>query len=315
MSLLWKFLLTLSFSCLFLGYVSAGKVKCQDPYYGYCYGIPLKCPPGCPKLCQVDCKTCKPYCDCDKPGAVCQDPRFIGGDGVMFYFHGRKDEDFCLLTDLDLHINGHFIGKRSTKGRDFTWVQSIGILFGPNQLYIGANKVSDWHDTTDYMHIQLNGQDVIIPSGDGEIWLSSETGVSIKRVGPANAIELEVAGSFKVRARVVPITQEESRIHGYDITSDDCFAHLELGFKFNSLSSSVNGVLGQTYAPGYRTQVKMGAPMPIMGGNHKFSSSHLFSTDCAVSRFGLNHDAQELDDLPMVACGGDSGARGMVCKR
>jgi hypothetical protein len=62
MSLLWKFLLTVSFSCLFCGQVSAGKVKCQDPYYGYCYGIPLKCPPGCPKLCEVDCKTCKPYC-------------------------------------------------------------------------------------------------------------------------------------------------------------------------------------------------------------------------------------------------------------
>lgn len=234
----------------------------------------------------------------------------------MFYFHGKKDKEFCLLTDHNLHINSHFIGKKSTKGRDFTWVQSIGILFGPNQLYIGANKVSDWHDSTDYMHIQFNGHDVTVPLGSGETWLSSETGVSITRVGQANAIVLEVAGLFKVRARVVPITQEESKIHGYDITTDDCFAHLELGFKFNSLSSSVNGVLGQTYAPGYRTRVKMGAPMPIMGGNGKFSSSHLFSTDCVVSRFGSKPDGLELvDDLPIVTCGGNSGARGMVCKR
>lgn len=234
----------------------------------------------------------------------------------MFYFHGKKDKEFCLLTDPDLHVNGHFIGKKSTKGRDFTWVQSIGILFGPNQLYIGANKVSDWHNSTDYMHIQFNGHDVTVPLGSGETWLSSETGVSITRVGQANAIVLEVAGLFKVRARVVPITQEESKVHGYDITTDDCFVHLELGFKFNSLSSSVNGVLGQTYAPGYRTRVKMGAPMPIMGGNDKFSSSHLFSTDCAVSRFGSKPDGLELvDDLPIVTCGGNSGARGMVCKR
>jgi Root cap len=233
----------------------------------------------------------------------------------MFYFHGKKDRDFCLLTDPDVHINGHFIGKKSSKGRDFTWVQSIGLLFGPNQLYIGANQVSDWHNSTDYMHIQLNGQDITIPLGDGETWLSSETGVSMKRLGPANAIVLEVEGSLKLRARVVPITQEESRIHGYDITADDCFAHLELGFKFSSLSSSVNGVLGQTYAPGYHTRVKMGAPMPIMGGNGKFFSSHLFSTDCAVSRFGLKSDGDELDNLPVVVCGGDSREHGMVCKR
>ncbi|KAK4340211.1 hypothetical protein RND71_041673 [Anisodus tanguticus] len=46
---------------------------------------------------------------CDKPGAVCQDPRFIGADGITFYFHG-KDKDFCLVSDSNLHINGHFIG-------------------------------------------------------------------------------------------------------------------------------------------------------------------------------------------------------------
>ena len=45
---------------------------------------------------------------CSVPGA-CGDPRFIGGDGNAFFFHGRRDADFCVLSDRDLHINAHFI--------------------------------------------------------------------------------------------------------------------------------------------------------------------------------------------------------------
>lgn len=50
-------------SCCFLVVlVIASKAACKDPYYGKCYGIPLACPPGCPKLCEIECKACKPYC-------------------------------------------------------------------------------------------------------------------------------------------------------------------------------------------------------------------------------------------------------------
>ncbi|XP_039159582.1 uncharacterized protein LOC120289119 [Eucalyptus grandis] len=94
---------------------SAGKAACHDPFFGQCYGILHTCPAACPRLCEVDCRLCKPYCACDRPGAVCQDPRFIGGDGVMFYFHGKKDKDFCLVSDPSIHINAHFIGKSSSR--------------------------------------------------------------------------------------------------------------------------------------------------------------------------------------------------------
>ncbi|MQM00323.1 hypothetical protein Taro_033058 [Colocasia esculenta] len=276
-------ILLLSFTFFHTG-VIAGKGSCKDPYYGKCFAIPQTCPPGCPRLCEVDCKICKPYCACDRPGAVCQDPRFIGGDGNLFYFHGKKDRDFCLVTDPKIHINAHFIGKKSAKGRDFTWVQAIGVLFGPHKLYLGARRVAEWQDSDDNLHMQLDGKEIKIPAGKG--W-RSPAALQIQRREEQNAVVVEVDGLVQIAARVVPITEEESRVHGYGITADDCFAHLELNFKFLSLSSKVDGVLGQTYSPNYRSRVKVGVAMPIMGGARKFATSHLFAADCAVSNFGL----------------------------
>eukprot|EP00850_Spirogloea_muscicola_P025954 SM004970S17360 [mRNA] locus=s4970:275:1112:+ [translate_table: standard] len=57
--------------------------------------------------------TCAP---CNATGALCGDPRLVGGDGVAFWFHGERDRDFCIVSDAALHINAHFIGKRSADG-------------------------------------------------------------------------------------------------------------------------------------------------------------------------------------------------------
>jgi hypothetical protein len=58
------------------------------------------------------------------PGVSCGDPRFTGGDGNNIYCHG-KDQDFCIVSDANLHINVHFIGNRNPAvSRDFTWIQA-----------------------------------------------------------------------------------------------------------------------------------------------------------------------------------------------
>ncbi|KAF9600049.1 hypothetical protein IFM89_002522 [Coptis chinensis] len=197
--------------------------------------------------------------DCDKPGSVCQDPKFIGGDGITFYFHGKKDQDFCLLSDSNLHINGHFIGRRnSNMMRDFTWVQSIGILFDNHQIYVEAQKTSTWKDLVDRFALFFDGEPIFLPLSKGSQWQSEMT-------------------------PEVPITEQDSRVHNYGITKEDCFAHLDLGFKFYEFSDEVNGVLSKTYRRDYVSNVKMGVSMPIMGGNKEFSLSGLFATDCKVA--------------------------------
>ncbi|KAH0976901.1 hypothetical protein GBA52_026620 [Prunus armeniaca] len=261
---------------------------------------------------------------CDQPGAVCQDPRFIGCDGITFYFHGKKDRDFCLLSDPNLHINAHFIGRRNhNMKRDFTWVQSIAILFGKHQLFIGAQKTATWDDSADRLALSFDGVLITLPESEGARWQStSGPTVSLTRVGGTNNVMVEVEGSFRITAKVVPITEEDSRIHNYGITKDDTFAHLDLGFKFFSLSNQVSGVLGQTYRPDYVSRVNIGANMPVMGGDREFETSSLFATDCTIARFnggsvGSGSEANSLEglELPGLSCASGMDGQGGVCKR
>ncbi|KAJ4829804.1 hypothetical protein Tsubulata_022110, partial [Turnera subulata] len=296
------------------------EVSCKSTDYKYleCYKVKHVCPTSCPFDCQVDCVTCKPVCKCDQPGAVCQDPRFIGGDGLTFYFHGKKDRDFCLVSDPNLHINAHFIGKRNENlTRDFTWVQSIAVLFGKHQLFLGALKTSTWDDSVDRLSLAFDGEPLALPENEGAKWQSTNTpGVSITRVGDSNGVTVKVKGLFKITAKVVPITQEDSRIHNYGVTEDDCFAHLDLRFKFYSLSNQVNGVLGQTYRPGYVSRVNVGAKMSVMGGDREFRTSGLFAADCAVTRFTANkaisaEDSMAAFELPGLSCASGMDGRGV----
>lgn len=82
-------------------------------------------------------------------------------------FTAGKIRDFCLVSDFEVQVNAHFIGKKSKKGRYFTWVHSIGILFTSHKLHLGARKVSKWQPSADYIRIQLDGHDIAVPTGEG----------------------------------------------------------------------------------------------------------------------------------------------------
>ncbi|KAL6616788.1 hypothetical protein ACP70R_039058 [Stipagrostis hirtigluma subsp. patula] len=247
------------------------------------------CPKKCPTKCLIQCPSCKTFCLCDfYPGVSCGDPRFTGADGNNFYFHGKKDQDFCIVSDAGLHINAHFIGKRNPDmNRDFTWIQALGVLFAHHRLSIAAAKTAKWDAASDHLIIAFDDEDVPLPAVVGARWApATAPALSVTRTAQVNTVVVELKGAFKIVANVVPITAEDSRVHNYGVTEDDSLAHLDLGFKFFDLTDDVHGVLGQTYRSDYVNKLNVSSKMPVMGGAANYLSSDLFSTDCAVARFG-----------------------------
>ncbi|OEL16291.1 hypothetical protein BAE44_0022687 [Dichanthelium oligosanthes] len=222
------------------------------------------------------------------PESSCGDPRFTGADGNTFYFHGKKDESFCLVTDDQLHINARFIGNHNDRNdRDFTWVQSLGVSFGEHKLYIGARRAVEWDEDEDHVVIALDGEPVDVEAGKSARWVSKAVrGLSVTRTGTdVNAVTVELDGVFTISANAVPVTDEDSRVHSYGKTGRDSLVHLDIVYKFHGLTGGVDGVLGQTYRPDYVNKLDIKAKMPVMGSEDKYRSSGLFATDCAVSRF------------------------------
>lgn len=225
---------------------------------------------------------------CTGYGSLCYDPRFIGGDGVMFYFHGAKGGDFAIVSDDNLHINAHFIGTRpATRTRDFTWVQAFSVMFDTHTLVIAADRVSHWDDDVDALIVRWDGETVTIPT-DGEAEWRVDCGereVVVERTDDTNSVRVTVGGLVEMDVRVTPVGADENRVHNYQLPADDAFAHLETQFRFKNLTESVEGVLGKTYRPGYVSPVKRGVPMPVMGGEDKYRTPSLFSPLCKLCRF------------------------------
>lgn len=168
-------------------------------------------------------------------------------------------------------------------------------MFDDHKLLIAAKRTSKWNDDVDRLSLSLNGHPIIIPTTEGSQWNDDDDDVvdhhkkivTITRTSKTNGMIVQVLDKFRVTVAVVPITKEDLRTHRYGIDPDvDCFAHLELGFRFFNLTDGVDGVLGQTYRRNYVSKTKVNAVMPVMGGEKKYLSSGIFAADCAVSRFG-----------------------------
>lgn len=90
-------------------------------------------------------------------------------------------------------------------GRDFTWVQSLGILFDNHQLFIGAKKTAIWDDAVDRLELSYDAVPVFIAEGKDARWQpKSAPGISITRSRDTNAVVIEVEGNFQIKAAVVP---------------------------------------------------------------------------------------------------------------
>lgn len=262
-----------------------------------CFLKRIQCPKECPstspanpkyKACYLDCSSpiCKAQCrnrkpNCNGRGAACLDPRFVGGDDIVFYFHGKRNEHFTLVSDHNLQINARFIGLRPMgRTRDYTWIQALGILFNSHMFSVETIKSTKWDDEVDHLMFTYKGENLVLHEGYPTIWESQESDIKIERTSEKNSVLITLKEVAEISINVVPVTKEDDQIHNYHIPKDDCFAHLEVQFRFNGLSSQVEGLLGRTYQPDFKNPAKQGVAMPVVGGEDKYKTESLFSSEC-----------------------------------
>lgn len=246
------------------------------------------------------------------------DPRFIGGDGIVFYFHGKKDEHFSLVSDTNLQINARFIGLRPQgRTRDYTWIQALGVVFGSNTFSLEATPASSWDDHIDHLGFSFNGNEIAVPEGHASQWKSGEL-ITVERASSRNSVTVTIPEVVEISVNVVPVTEEDDRIHSYKIPSGDCFAHLEVQFRFYGLSSNVEGVLGRTYQPDFQNPAKPGVAMPVVGGEDKYRTTSLLSAHCSACVFSpedQHRDAVAVEYGMLDCSGRTTGGNGIVCKK
>nr|XP_043620116.1 uncharacterized protein LOC122591960 [Erigeron canadensis] len=286
----------LVFMLVFVPHITGEKVTCYDRR-SKCFLKQIACPKECPttsplnpkhKACYLDCASpiCKAQCrnrkpNCNGRGAACLDPRFVGGDDIVFYFHGKRNEHFTLVSDSNLQINARFIGLSPIgRSRDYTWIQALGVLFNSNTFSVETIKSATWDNEVDHLKFTYKGEELPIQSGYPAIWESLKGEIKIERTSEKNSVLITLHEMAEISINVVPVTEEDDRIHKYGRPKDDCFAHLEVQFKFHGLSPRVEGLLGRTYQPEFKNPAKQGVAMPVVGGEDKYRTESLFSSKC-----------------------------------
>ncbi|CAJ1978600.1 unnamed protein product [Sphenostylis stenocarpa] len=280
-----------------------------------CYGQYIRCPAECPSSESTDPKAKVCQIDCDKP--TCRGVCRI----VVFYFHGKSNEHFTLVSDSTLQINARFIGHRPAgRARDYTWIQALGILFNSKTFSLEAPKTSQWNENVDHLKFTYNGNHLALPEGPLSTWRSPENDVKVERVAARNSIIVTLEDVAEIMVNVVPVTKEDDAIHNYQVPEDDCFAHLEVQFRFFGLSSKVDGVLGRTYREDFENPAKVGVAMPVVGGEDKYRTSSLLSPNCASCVFSKPSHHKEGNELSAelmgtLDCSKFSYGLGIVCKK
>ncbi|GJR14670.1 late embryogenesis abundant protein-related protein [Tanacetum coccineum] len=174
--------------------------------------------------------------------------------------HGKVNEHFTLFSDSNLQINGRFIGHRPTgRACNFTWIQALGLLFNSHNFSLEATKSATWDQEIDHFKFTYDGQTISLPLGGLSTWKSSDNDIKIERTSRVNSVMVIIPGVVEILANAVPVAAEDDKIHGYNVPSNDCFAHLEVQFRFSGLSNNVEGVLGRTYQPDFKNPAKLGS--------------------------------------------------------
>lgn len=145
-----------------------------------------------------------------------------------------------------------------------------------------------------------------------------EKDIKIERTRKMNSVTITIKHKAEIMVNVVPVTKEDDRIHSYKVPLDNCFAHLEVQFRFFNFSPKVDGILGRTYRTDFQNPAKPGVAMPVVGGEDNFRTTSLLSHDCKTCIFtGLSGSVKwDTKKYALLDCArGASSGYGIICRK
>lgn len=189
-------------------------------------------------------------------------------------------------------------------------------MFGSHNFTLEATKAENWDQEADHLKFTYNGMSLSVPIGHLVVWNSPDQNLELERTSATNSVRVTIQEIVEISANVVPVTEEEDTIHSYGVPENDCFAHLEVQFRFFDLSPKVEGILGRTYRPSFKNPAKPGVDMAVIGGDDKYRTSSLLLADCNYCTVFSPGKMVTERNLPMdfgsLVC---TGGNGIVCKK
>lgn len=250
---------------------------------------------------------------CDSNGTG--DPHFVGADKSRYDFSGLPNENFALISDSHLQVNAFFGGRWARwmehERKALTWMRKVAVLWGHHSVIFEAREGPDAKYRKGYLtglvvdgqyqKLRFPGEKLYLFDGQVEVkWLAGAKPLGGDLV---DEYEVTVADIISLRLTLRPEIEMMR-------TLEDGLVHFTVEVASAKLSSTVHGVLGQTYRPDFAGRLekqtlvysKLLHAHVVPGDNAEgfidgivtdYEVSSLLHTDCQYCRFVR---AETIDD-------------------
>ncbi|XP_024388267.2 uncharacterized protein [Physcomitrium patens] len=281
---------------LFSGNSSQSEM-CPPPLPPLCEWIPQECilpppppsppppsPPPPTPIAVPPVLTPTSTCMCPPPstphtnGHVVGDPHFFGKHGERFDFHGKNNQDYCVISDTTLQINMHFfqgIHKSSS------FISMVGVIYDNYYVLINVHPhLNESQSNLIGSVVKINN--VELPKGNEFISQSNRMTISYYptfiHVRIPNVIDFNVT-----------IMKPTFGIHGSGAN------YINFQLKEINVSHQVHGILGQTYQETKEVYMKLhqahgmtpkqAAKVFMDGREDDYLTTGIFAADCKFAEF------------------------------
>ncbi|KAF6163205.1 hypothetical protein GIB67_025069 [Kingdonia uniflora] len=175
-------------------------------------------------------------------------------------------------------------------------------MFNSHAFTLEAKHVAKWDNEVDQLQFSYNGEALEIPEGHLSEWKSPKLDLIVERTSNKNSVTVTLPEVAEISINVVPVTEQDDK------------------FRFFGISPEVEGVLGRTYRPAFKNPAKPGVAMAVVGGEDKYRTTSLISSDCTSCKISpagaVKKDNSLVMDYGTLDCSrGINGGNGLVCKK